>query len=269
MDWKKQLEQQQTQMQGTVAGNEQKPKTDVMSTVNPSGITQSYYTTPTNSKNYEKGRPTYVQSEAVQNAANALKTHQEQNKPGAYQGTWDDQIQSMINSALMQPNFNYSAQMDPTYQVYEDRAKTQGRMAMKGAVGEGAAATGGYANTYAQQMGQEAYQQQMQQLNDMIPTLRDQAYQRYQDENARRQQTIDMLQTDEDRKYGMYRDDVSDYQQDLNYLYTMFSDMSQQEYERYTNDRAAWEADRAYWYQKAYDKQQQRNWEKMFAAQHG
>ena len=238
-----------------------------MSTVDPSQITQSYYTTPTTSKNYESGRPVYQQSAAVQDAADALRNHQTQNKPGPYQSTWDDQIQGLINQALTKPDFNFNENVDPTYQMYEDRLKTQGRMAQKGATGEAAARTGGYANTYAQQAGQEQYQAHMQQLNELVPTLRQQAYQRYQDENARQQQNLGMLQTEEQRQYGMYRDDVSDYQQDLNYLYTMFSDMSQQEYERYSNDRAAWEADRAYWYQKAYDKQKQKNWEKMFAAQ--
>lgn len=275
-DWEKLLEvangskaaQQQNTVSGTDIGSA-KTTENLAAQVDPSQITQSYYTQPTTSKNYEKGRPVYVQSEAVQNAANALKTHQEQNKPGAYQSTWDDQIQGLINDALNRPDFKYSEQVDPTYQIYEDKYKTQGAMALKGAVGEGSAMTGGYANTYAQQLGQEQYQAYMQELNDKIPQLRDDAYQRYQDEVELARQNLNMLQTEEDRQYGMYRDDVSDYQSDLNYLYTMFSDMSRQEYERYSNDRAAWEADRAYWYQKAYDEQQQKNWEKMFAAQNG
>jgi len=49
----------------------------------------------------------------------------------------------------------------------------------------------------------------------------------------------------------------------------VYSDMSEQEYQRYMNDSAAWEADRAYWYQKAYDEQQQKNWEKEFNAKYG
>jgi hypothetical protein len=45
--------------------------------------------------------------------------------------------------------------------------------------------------------------------------------------------------------------------------------MSEAEYNRYLNDQAAWEADRAYWYQKAYDEQQQRNWKAKFDMEYG
>ena len=265
-DWKELLKQQQgagvqqpgsPALAGTDIGSGTAKKQNLAAGVDPSAITQSYYTNPTNSKNYEKNRPVYQQSQAVTDAANALKTHQQENKPGAYQSTWDNEIQNMINQALNKPDFSYDMDADPTYQVYEDKFKTAGRMAQKGATGEAAAAmTGGYANTYAQQAGQEQYQGYMQQLNDMTPELRNQAYQRYQDENERMRQNLNMLQGEEDRQYGMYRDDVSDYQADLNYLYTMFSDMSKQEYERYTSDRQAWEADRDYWYNKWYNAQQ-------------
>lgn len=266
-DWKQMLKQQQganapqaqsPALSGTDIGSgTAKGQQNLAAGVDPSKITQSYYTNPTNSKNYEKGRPVYQQSQAVTDAANALKTHQQQNKPGQYQSTWDDEIQSLINQAMTRPDFQYNAETDPTYQVYEDKFKTQGRMAQKGATGEAAATmTGGYANTYAQQMGQEQYQQYMQQLNETIPQLREQAFERYQNENERMRQNLGMLQTEEDRQYGMYRDDVSDYQSELNYLYTMFNDMSQQEYDRYTNDRQSWEADRDYWYTKWYNAQQ-------------
>jgi len=247
------------------------PKADVKALaqqIDPSKITQSYYQVPTNSGNYETGRPVYTQSQAVQDAASALKQHQ-QNKPGEYVSTWNDEIQSMINQALNRPKFSYDFTEDPIYQMYADKYQTQGQQAMKGAMGESAALTGGYGNSYAQTAGQQAYQNYMLGLNDIIPTLRDQAYQQYRDEGDVLRDNLSMLQTEDEREYGRYRDTVGDWRDDLNYLYTAYSDMSQQEYNRYMNDRAAWEADRAYWYQKAYDEQQQRNWEKEFKARYG
>lgn len=281
-DWKKLLSDAQSKANGSTGGSTagtqtgadkagqdtQKVNVNALSSVNPSQITQSYYQTPTNSGNYEAGRPVYQQSQAVTDAANALKQQQE-NKPDAYESTWDNQIQGLINQALNRPAFTYDATTDPTYQMYEEKYKTQGQALTKGTVGEYSAQTGGYGNSYAQQQGQTAYQQQMQALNDMIPQLRQQAYEQYQTEGDRMYQNLSMLQTEENREYGKYRDEVGDYRDELNYLYGAFSDMSQQEYERYANDRQAWEADRAYWYQKAYDEQQQRNWEKLFAAMYG
>lgn len=281
-DWKKLLSDAQNKANGNANGNtagtqpgaskagvaQNKVNVNALSRVDPSKITQSYYQTPTSSGNYETGRPVYQQSQAVTDAANALKQQQE-NKPDAYESTWDSQIQGLINQALNQPAFSYDATMDPTYQMYADKYKTQGQALMKGTIGEYAAQTGGYGNSFAQQQGQVAYQQQMQALNDMMPTLRDQAYQQYKDNRDQTYQKLSMLQTEEDRNYGKYRDTVGDYRDELNYLYGAYSDMSQQEYERYANDRQAWEADRSYWYQKARDAQEQANWERMFAALYG
>lgn len=277
-DWKELLAiaqgangNQVQQPDGVKPAAQQTKSTDVGSLVqkvDPSKITQSYYKTPVNSGNYESGRPVYEQSQAVQDAAGALQQHQ-QNKPGEFVSTWNDEIQSMINEALNRPKFNYDFTEDPVYQMYADKYQTMGRHAMKGAMGESAALTGGYGNSYAQQAGQQAYQNYMLGLNDMIPTLRDQSYQQYKDEGDTLRENLSMLQTEDEREYGRYRDTVGDWRDDLNYLYTAYSDMSQQEYQRYMNDQAAWEADRAYWYQKAYDEQQQRNWEKEFAAKYG
>lgn len=230
-------------------------KTDVKSlsaTVNPAGITQSFYTNPTDMSNYESGRPVYKQSQAVTDAANALKQQQEA-KPGAYVSTWNDQIQSLINEAMNRPKFHYDFTEDPIYQMYADKYQTQGQQAMKGAMGESAALTGGYGNSYAQQVGQQTYQNYMLGLNDIVPTLRDQAYQQYQDEGNRMYQNLNMLQTEEDRQYGQYRDTVSDWRDELNFIYTMYTDMSTAEYNRYINDRQAWETDRDYWMTKEYN----------------
>lgn len=262
------------QTQGAMAqtdigsAGKQTVKAPAPAVVNPAAITQSFYTTPTNEDNYESGRPVYQQSQAVIDAGNALNTHRE-NKPGEYVSQWDGQIQQMINAALNREKFNYNFAEDPIYQMYADKYQTQGQMAVKGAMAEAAALSGGYGSTYGQQAGQQTYQNYMLGLNDVIPTLRNQAYQEYQDEGNRLRDNLSMLQTEDERQYGRYRDTVTDWQTELNYLYTQFSDMSQQEYQRYANDRAAWENDRAYWYQKAYDEQQQENWEKQFAAQYG
>lgn len=236
--------------------------------VDPSKITQSYYTTPTNATNYETGRPVYTQSQAVKDAAAALEAHRG-NKPGEYVSTYGDQIQSLIDKALNRPSFTYDFAADPIYQMYADQYQTKGQMAMKGAMGESAALTGGYGNSYAQQAGQQAYQTYLLDLNNMIPQLRQQAYEQYQDEGNTLRANLGILQQQDATDYDRYRDTVGDWQSELNYLYTLYGDMSQQEYQRYMNDAGAWEADRAYWYQKAYDAQQQANWEAEFNAKYG
>ena len=78
---KKTWEQLYTEAQGAQQAQQQ-TNTDVGKTkmeapkvqaVNPAGITQSFYTTPTTAENAATGRPQYAQSEAVQQAAQAYQ----------------------------------------------------------------------------------------------------------------------------------------------------------------------------------------------------
>lgn len=229
----------------------------------PSAIAQSYYTTPVNASNYEAGRPVYEQSQAVQDAANQLAQH-EQNKPGDYQSQYGDQIQAMIDQMLNRDKFSYDFAADPLYRQYAEKYQQQGKRAMRDSMGEAAALTGGYGNSYAQTVGQQTYQGYLENLNDVIPGLRDAAYQAYLNEGDAMRQNLQTLQTQDAADYGRYRDSVSDYRGELDYFYGKFSDMSQQEYNRYQNDAAAWEADRAYWYQRQQDQQAQQNWQAEF-----
>jgi hypothetical protein len=233
-------------------------------TVNPAGITQSFYTTPTTRDNYEQGRPVYSQSDAVRQASEALTQHQ-QGKPGDYQSAYGDQIQDLINQIMSREKFNYDFAADPLYQQYAEQYQRQGRMAMKDAMAESASLTGGYGNSYAQQVGQQTYQGYMQNLGDVIPGLRDAAYQAYLNEGEAMRGNLGMLQGQDASDYGRYRDTMNDWQNELNFYYNMYNDMSQAEYNRYVNDAAAWEADRAYWASRADADQAQANWEKEFA----
>lgn len=256
------------QQNNTDVGSMQKSMSKPAYSVDPSKITQSYYTKPTNASNYETGKPVYIQSAALQQAASALQQHQNA-KPGEYQGQYGDQIQELINQTLNRQKFSYDFSQDPMYAVYAQEYQRGGKMAMDDAMARSAALTGGYGNSYAQTAGQQIYQRYMEGLADKIPELRDAAYQMYQTEGDTMRQNLAMLQGQDQTEYGRYRDTVSDWQNDLSMLYTMYTDMSEAEYNRYLNDQAAWEADRNYWYQQAYDNQQQANWQAQFDAQYG
>lgn len=216
------------------------------------GITQSYYTTPSTATSYQNNRPTYAQSQAVTDAWNAVN-QQQANAPAAYQSQYGDQIQSLLNQMLNRPSFSYDFATDPMYQQYKETYQQQGKQASKDAMGQATALSGGYGNSYAQSVGQQTNQQYLSKLNDVIPELREAAYQKYQDEGTTLNNNIGTLQNQESALYQKYRDNVSDYNTELNFLYNAASDMSEQEYNHYQNDVSAWEADRAYWYQKAQD----------------
>jgi hypothetical protein len=124
--------------------------------INPASITQSYYTQPSTAENYDQNKPVYTQSDALLAAGQAL-ADAEQNKPGAYQSSYEGRIDSMIDDILNRPSFQYDPNADPLYQQYAQQYQRGGELAMKDAMAQTSAMTGGYGNTYAQLAGQQGY----------------------------------------------------------------------------------------------------------------
>lgn len=198
---------------------------------------------------YENSRPKYSQSQDVTDAWNKVKDL-EGSKPGDYVSKYGDQIQALLDKILNRDPFKYDFNADPMYQMYKDRYLQQGRMAMQDTMGDAAALTGGYGNSYAATAGQQAYQSYLQGLNDRIPGLRDFAYNAWLNEGDRMRSNLSTLQGLDESDYARYRDTVGDYKDELNYYYNRFGDMSDREYNRYLNDASAWEKDRDYWFNK-------------------
>jgi hypothetical protein len=233
-------------------------------------ITQSFYTQPTNRKTYEKNRPVYQQSAAITDAANALKTHTA-NKPGQYQSQYGDELKEMIQGALNRPAFHYDYSQDPYYMDMTQKYDEQGREAMENALEDTEGLSAGYGNSYGDKVGAQTYQRWLQNRDaSLFPKAQAQAYQEDAGDAAQDAANIGMLQSQDTREYGRHRDTVNDWRNDLNFLYTQLGDMSQQEYQRYLNDRDAWEKDRAYWYNRIYNEQQLAlEWEKLNAQSRG
>ena len=198
---------------------------------------------------YENSRPKYSQSQEVTDAWNKVK-ELEGSKPADYVSKYGDQIQALLDKILNRDPFKYDFNADPMYQMYKDRYLQQGRMAMQDTMGDAAALTGGYGNSYAATAGQQAYQSYLQGLNDRIPGLRDFAYNAWLNEGDRIRSNLSTLQGLDESDYARYRDTVGDYKDELNYYYNRFGDMSDREYNRYLNDASAWERDRDYWFNK-------------------
>lgn len=125
--------------------------------------------------------------------------------PG-YQSQYAGQIQDMYNQISQRQPFNYDVNADAMYQALKDQYVTGGRMAMMDTMGQAATLTGGYGNSYAQNVGQQAYQGYLQGLNEQIPDLYNQALQNYIAEGDRMLQNYGMLQDMDQNAYGQYMD---------------------------------------------------------------
>ena len=164
--------------------------------------------------------------------AQAMLQQQMAQKPGAYQSTWKDQLNGTIAQILNRDKFSYDLNGDALYQQYADQYTTQGKLASMDVMGQAAAMTGGYGNSYAQQVGQQAYQGYLQQLNDVVPELYGMALDQYNQEGQQLYDQAAIMAQMEDQEYGRYQDQLSQYYTDLNYLTENARYMSETEYQK-------------------------------------
>lgn len=162
-----------------------------------------------------------------------------------FQSQYEDRLNQLYESIMNRDKFSYDFNADSMYQLYKDQYTQSGKRAMQDTMGQAAALTGGYGSSYGQSVGQQTYQNYLQELNDMIPTLRNQAYQEYQQEGQDLLNKYNITSDAYNREYGQYRDDVSDWQSDRGFNYGMYSDERNFDYNQFANDRNYWNQE--YW----------------------
>lgn len=219
----------------------------------PRGVTYDPTTTTAGAadlKQIEGTMPTYKQSQALTDALDELNNWRG-TKPGDYQSPYASQIEDLYNRVSNPEKFTYDPNADPLYQMYADRYGQNARRSMNDTMADAAALTGGYGNSYAQAVGQQAYDEQMQGLNDALPTLYNQAYGEYTD---RQNQLLNQLQTAQamdETAYGRYRDTVNDYYTGLDALTNAANNLYEREYGQYTDALKQANTDRDYYLTKA------------------
>ena len=214
--------------------------------------------------NFTTPRPTYTPSQAVTDAENALKEW-EANRPGDYVSQYQDQLDALYNQIVGRGEFSYDPSADPLYEMYKDRYTVGGQQAMQDTMAGAAALSGGYANSYAQTVGQQQYNAYMAELAAILPELEARAYDRWRDEGADLYNQFQLTQGLDATDYDRYRDTVGDYYNDLGYAYGKWQDLYGNDYNAYLNALAAWESDRNFAYQQAMDALAQQNYEREWA----
>ena len=178
----------------------------------------------------------YKESEAVKGASDALNAHLA-NKPGEYQSQWQTQLDSLMDSIMNREKFSYDLNGDALYQQYKDQYTQQGKLAMADTMGQAAAMTGGYGSSYAQSVGQQAYQGQLDNLNDVVPELYAMALDKYNREGQDLYNQYGMVMDRENLDYGRYRDTVSDFLTERDYLQGRYDTERGFDYGKYVDDR--------------------------------
>ena len=198
----------------------------------------------------------YQPSDAV-TQAEALLKQQLANKPGAYTSPWQSQLNDIIQQIQNREKFSYDMNADALYQQYKDQYTTQGKMAMMDTMGQAQAMTGGYGNSYAQSVGQQAYQGYLQQLNDKVPELYQLALNQYNREGDDLYNQASLMAGMEEMDYGRYRDQMSDYYTELDRLTSDSRYQAEQDYNK-------WADDQSFGYQQYRDQVSDEQWQAQF-----
>ena len=209
----------------------------------------------------------YKPSDAVSQAQQLLNQQLSQ-KPGEYQSSWQAQLNDTLQQILNREKFSYDLNADALYQQYKDQYTTQGKMAMMDTMGQAQAMTGGYGNSYAQSVGQQAYQGHLQELNNKIPELYQLALNKYQMEGDDLYNQAALMAQQEELDYGRYRDQMGDWQAERDYLTGRYDAERDYDYGKWADGRdfayGQFSDDRAYDYQVGRDQISDEQWQKEF-----
>jgi len=206
--------------------------------------------------NYEMPKSTYTpttysdKSGAYANEIAQAKNNLQQtlnNKPSNYVSPYQNRINSLINQ-MQGRKFSYDLTGDALYNQYKDQYTQLGKQAMQDTIGQASALTGGYGNSYAATVGNQAYQGYLGKLNDKIPELYQLALQKYQIEGDDLNNLYGLYANEEASAYGKHRDKVNDYQADRSYYDTALNNLrsmnqslwSQDETNRYNANNQDW-----------------------------
>lgn len=174
----------------------------------------------------------YMPSEAV-SAAEAAVQAQKNSRPEEYRSAWEAQLAQAMQKILNREAFQYNLNGDALYRQYQDQAIRNGRMAMLDTMGQAAALTGGYGSSYAQSVGQQAYNQQLSTLNDRIPELYQLAMEQYQMAGRDMLQQYQLLSGAEGRDYSRWQDAMDAWQQEADRLWREYIDQRDYDYGAY------------------------------------
>ena len=123
-----------------------------------------------------------------------------------YQSQYGDAINKLTDAVVNRQQFTYDPNTDASYKAYAKQYGRLGDRARINTLGDYAANTGGYASTAAVSAAQQAQNDYNQQLSNMIPSLMQAAYDRYQGEYNMNLGAMQALGSRDDSMYNRWND---------------------------------------------------------------
>lgn len=148
------------------------------------------------------------------------------NNYGSFSYGNENAYQQLLNSILNQEAFQYDAAQDPSFSAYKKAYLREGERASANALAQASAGSGGQVSSYAAQAAQQANNYYAGQLADIIPTLEQNAYQKYLGDISNRMSSLSALQSDRSQAQQNWQSEYAILQ---NALANLQSDRSQEQ----------------------------------------
>lgn len=190
----------------------------------------------------------YVPSEKVEAYRKAWESLQ---APAGYESRYEADMQALYDQIMDTKPFSLDLENNGLYRQYRDQYMKQGRSAMEDTLGRTSALTGGYASSYAQNLGQQAYNEYLQKLNGRLGEIYELEYGRYRDGLTDLKDRYRILQGAEQQDYDRWAEAYDRYLDSEAAARQTYADERQFDYDawlamlEYYQNQSQWEAEMA------------------------
>lgn len=141
-----------------------------------------------------------------------------------YENTFAQQQKDLLDRILNREDFSWSRETDPQWSSYKKSYLREGDRATANALAQASAASGGRPSSYAVNAATQAGDYYATKLNDVIPTLYQQAYERYLDEYNMKLKDLNAVNQQEQLDYAKYLDRLGQFNTDRGFAYQNYAD---------------------------------------------
>lgn len=141
-----------------------------------------------------------------------------------YENTFAQQQKDLLDRILNREGFSWSKETDPQWSSYKKSYLREGDRATANALAKASAASGGRPSSYAVNAATQAGDYYATKLNDVIPTLYQQAYERYLDEYNMKLKDLNTVNQQEQLDYAKYLDRLGQFNTDRGFAYQNYAD---------------------------------------------
>lgn len=141
-----------------------------------------------------------------------------------YENAFAQQQKDLLDRILNREDFSWSKETDPQWSSYKKSYLREGDRATANALAQASAASGGRPSSYAVNAATQAGDYYATKLNDVIPTLYQQAYERYLDEYNMKLKDLNAVNQQEQLDYAKHLDRLGQFNTDRGFAYQNYAD---------------------------------------------